>query len=73
MTDDLASRIGEYLPHQRWFAGKGRAHTIRDVRTAAWLSPPADGSGAVRVQVALVDVESSSGVDVYQLPLSHHV
>lgn len=76
MTDDFASRIGEYLPHQRWFAGKGRAHAVRDVRTVAWLSGPsdgpADGGDAVRVQIALVDVESSSGVDVYQLPLSHH-
>ena len=70
MTDDLTTRIGDYLTHQRWFAGKGRAHTVRDVRTLAWLSG-SDGDGAVRVQIALVDVESSGGVDVYQLPLSH--
>ena len=67
MTDQFATRIGEYVAQQRWFAGKGREHTVRHVRTLAWLS-----GGDVRVQVALAEVESSAGVDVYQLPLSHH-
>ncbi len=66
MNDEFATRIGEYVAHQRWFAGKGREHVVRAVRTLAWMS-----GGPVRVQIALADVESSAGVDVYQLPLSH--
>lgn len=66
MTDMLARRIGDYLSHQRWFAGKGREHHVRGVRTLAWLE-----GEHVRVQMALVDVESVAGVDTYQVPLSY--
>jgi len=62
VSDDFTTRIGDYIARQRWFAGKGRAHTVTAVRTVAWLT-----DAEVRVQLALADV----GVDVYQLPLSH--
>ncbi len=68
MSDTLATRIEEYLPHQRWFAGKGRDHRVREVRTLAWVAGDVD----VRVQVALADVDSDSGTDVYHLPLAYH-
>jgi len=79
VSDNFAALVGDYIANQRWFAGKGRGHTVRTVRTLAWL--PGGGPGAatdgadVRVQVAVVEVDAEAaadgGVDPYQLPLSH--
>ena len=65
-TTEVLDRIAAYIGHQRWFAGKGRDFGVTDVRTLAWL--PGD---EVTVQLALVEVASDGGVEVYQVPLSH--
>jgi len=65
-TGVLVQRLGGYLAHQRWFAGKGREHEVREIRTIAWLS-----GEQLQVQLALADVVSSAGTDTYQVPLSH--
>src|ERR1700733_3284705 len=64
--------LPEYLPKQRWFAGKSRG--IKYIRVANWvplnvpLFPPPDGSQSALV---LVEVAFDNGpADLYFLPLA---
>jgi maltose alpha-D-glucosyltransferase / alpha-amylase len=64
--------LPEYLPKQRWFAGKSRG--IKSIRIADWiplnvpLNTPSDASQSV---LALVEVEFDTGPpDLYFLPLA---
>ncbi|MFY0406164.1 maltokinase N-terminal cap-like domain-containing protein [Solicola sp. PLA-1-18] len=61
------SILTDYLQHQRWF-GADSAATVSGVRTLQWLQEPTDGFG---VRVALVDVTTPDGPQLYQLPLSY--
>ncbi|MDO9377908.1 MAG: phosphotransferase [Nocardioidaceae bacterium] len=63
---DLAL-LTDYLQHQRWF-GADAAATVSGVRTLEWLREPTDGFG---VRIALVDVDTPDGPQLYQLPLSY--
>jgi maltose alpha-D-glucosyltransferase/alpha-amylase len=64
--------LPEYLPKQRWFAGKSRG--IKSIRIADWipldlpLNAPSDASQSA---LALVEVEFDTGpADLYFLPLA---
>jgi maltose alpha-D-glucosyltransferase/alpha-amylase len=64
--------LPEYLPKQRWFAGKSRG--IKSIRIADWiplnvpLNTPSDASKSA---LALVEVEFDTGPpDIYFLPLA---
>jgi maltose alpha-D-glucosyltransferase/alpha-amylase len=64
--------LPEYLPKQRWFAGKSRG--IKSIRIADWiplnvlLNAPSDASQSA---LALVEVEFDTGPpDLYFLPLA---
>jgi len=64
--------LPEYLPKQRWFAGKSRG--IKSIRIADWiplnglLNAPSDASQSA---LALVEVEFDNGTpDLYFLPLA---
>jgi maltose alpha-D-glucosyltransferase/alpha-amylase len=64
--------LPEYLPKQRWFAGKSRG--IKSIRIADWfalnvpLNTPSDASQSA---LALVEVEFDTGPpDLYFLPLA---
>jgi maltose alpha-D-glucosyltransferase / alpha-amylase len=64
--------LPEYLPKQRWFAGKSRG--IKSTRIADWipLSLPSNApSDASQSALALVEVEFDTGPpDIYFLPLA---
>ncbi|OAA20580.1 maltokinase [Frankia sp. EI5c] len=72
MTDqhsELAALLADWLPRQRWFAGKGRPggrpHVEQDVR----LSPdPATGM-VLRMLVVRVGFDDGGPSDYYQVPL----
>jgi maltokinase len=56
-----------FLANQRWFAGKGRAFEVTDVRVLATLSET--------VRIELVDVAYAQGTpatETYQMPVSHY-
>ena len=64
ILDAVAGPLAEWLPTQRWFAGKGRAvHEVRPVH-AEWLIK--DDPGLIH---AVVSVASDGGEDAYQLLL----
>ena len=47
---DRTARLAGYLGHQRWFAGKGRAWSVTDVRTVAGSASGPDAPG-VRIDL----------------------
>jgi maltokinase len=66
-TDILADLIRQWLPRQRWFAGKGRTFVI-SLRALTTLTdqPP-------QVTIWLADVAFDGGnTDIYQMPLVVH-
>ncbi|HEX2175245.1 MAG TPA: aminoglycoside phosphotransferase [Nocardioidaceae bacterium] len=70
MTSGYDEHLHEYLGHQRWFAGKGRAFSVTGRRTFPWLSE-AEGRPAFRVE--LVTVTYGDGdTEVYQMPVSYY-
>jgi maltose alpha-D-glucosyltransferase/alpha-amylase len=64
--------LPEYLPKQRWFAGKSRG--IKSIRVADWISlnvPLNTPSDASQSALALVEVEFGTGPpDLYFLPMA---
>jgi maltokinase len=77
--DDLSDLLLEWLPRQRWYAGKGRELTSVRITASVELDVPpthsetADG-GQARVLQTLVEVQhADSGAheepDIYQVPL----
>jgi maltose alpha-D-glucosyltransferase/alpha-amylase len=64
--------LPEYLPKQRWFAGKSRG--IKSIRIADWIplnAPLNTSSDASQSVLALVEVEFDTGPpDLYFLPLA---
>jgi maltokinase len=70
VTAAYDDHVHEYLGHQRWFAGKGRAFSVTGRRTFPWLSA-ADVRPAFRVE--LVTVTYGGGdTEVYQLPVAYY-
>src|SRR5579863_6824260 len=58
-----AAGLQEFLPKQRWFAGKSRH--IKATRIVDWIA--LNPSNSV---LALVEVQFDSGAEIYQLPLA---
>lgn len=72
MTTSLDAALLDWMPRQRWFAGKGRA--VRRVSTQLRVplgEPPPPPAAPGRVEIALVAVEhADSGTAYYHAPLS---
>lgn len=67
----IPALIAEWMPGQRWFAGKGR--DITDVHDEAVTISPGDGADEPSVEVHLVRVEYSHGEpETYLVPLTLH-
>jgi maltokinase len=64
---DLESRLVEFLPHQRWFAGKGRPLVAVRVEASVPLRTPLPSLHLVVATVAYAD----GGVERYSLPMGH--
>lgn len=64
----LTDALTGYLPHQRWFAGKGGDVTVDDVRPVAWLGAPGDDP---RLAMCLAEVTAGGRRATYQVPLSY--
>jgi maltokinase len=62
-TTEVSRVLGDWLAHQRWFAGKSRESTVR-TRLLATLSDQPH-----LVQIWLADVRYAQGVEHYQVPL----
>jgi maltokinase len=64
--------LDAFLATARWFAGKGRAFTVTDVRRAATLAGPP----AVTVELVTVSYRDEAGevtgTELYQVPLVHY-
>lgn len=60
----IAALLERWLPHQRWFAGKGRSFSVADIQDAGTLTTdPAS-------ELTLVTVRyDGGGADVYSVPL----
>jgi trehalose synthase-fused probable maltokinase len=56
-----AEALPTYLPPRRWFADKNRAIEAVRLRDAAWLAPPAAGTGP-GLLLAIAQVDLSGGV-----------
>ncbi|GGF25057.1 maltokinase N-terminal cap-like domain-containing protein [Subtercola lobariae] len=82
-TDELLAALTEWMPAQRWFAGKGTTPVLRLVGSFDLRSPAAtladlaaaSGSGAglspaVTITTALVLDEGGSQPKLYQVPLT---
>ncbi|MGH3356168.1 MAG: maltokinase N-terminal cap-like domain-containing protein [Nocardioidaceae bacterium] len=70
MTSVFDEHVHEYLGHQRWFGGKGRAFAVTDRRTFPWLTGD-DVHPAFRVELVTVDY-GDGDIEVYQLPVSYY-
>lgn len=72
MSPSLDDALSNWMPRQRWFAGKGRG--VRRVSTQLRVplgEPPPPESAARSVEIALVAVEhADSAIAYYHVPLS---
>ena len=64
---ELETRLVEFLPHQRWFAGKGRSVVEVRVEASVALRTPLPSLHMVVAAVAYAD----GGVERYSLPIGH--
>ena len=64
---ELETRLVEFLPHQRWFAGKGRSVVEVRVEASVALRTPLPSLHMVVAAVAYAD----GGVERYSLPMGH--
>jgi maltokinase len=63
--------LAAHLAHQRWFAGKGRAWSVTDVRTVAELRAPGTDAPGVRIDLVQVTYDDG-GTETYQQPLASY-
>ncbi len=70
LLQGLAPLLREWLPRQRWFAGKGREITGFGLISAVELRPAEDGADSPGLLHLLLDVgQAGGGADCYQLLL----
>ena len=62
-------RIEAHLGNQRWFAGKGRAWSVTDIRTVARLREQEAAVSGVRIDLVQVSYDDGE-TETYQLPLA---
>jgi maltokinase len=70
VTSAFDDHVHEYLGHQRWFGGKGRAFSVTGRRTFPWLSPEGEWP-AFRVELVTITY-GNDGTEVYQLPVAYY-
>lgn len=63
----IEEALTQWMPHQRWFAGKGREPRLRIV--GGFGLPDADGAAEVHVHLVL---DESAAPVLYQVPLTVH-
>ncbi len=74
---DVAQLLTSWMPDQRWYAGKGRRPSLRDVGVVTLAqrgSEGGDGLAALEVRThLLLDESASSGAEgtLYQVPLTY--
>ncbi|MCU1482758.1 MAG: phosphotransferase [Subtercola sp.] len=68
MTPELLTALAEWMPHQRWFAGKGTTPDLKHVGSYDFR-PPA-GSSGVEISTALLLDEGGQQPTLYQVPLT---
>ncbi len=70
----VAKAIEGYVGNARWFGGKGRGLSVRDVRQLPWLNDAVAGhEEAPRTRIELVTLEYDDGTtELYQLPLAYY-
>ncbi len=75
----VMSAVQEYVGAARWFGGKGRDLTVREVRRVGVLGPadavPTEESPVVGVELVTLELSSAGGavdVEVYQVPLAYY-
>jgi maltokinase len=66
--------LEQFIDSARWFGGKGRGHTIGEVRRLGWLNSPDEPFSEIpRVRIEFADVKYDDGqTEVYQLPLAYY-
>jgi maltokinase len=63
--------LERYVGSARWFGGKGREFSVREVRRAGVLGEP---GSAPQVGIELVTLEYADGdTEIYQVPLAYYV
>lgn len=63
---ELAPALIDWLPHQRWFGGKGRP-----ISAVRWQPAPPLATGQLELHLLLVEVHyADGGKETYQVPLS---
>jgi maltokinase len=70
VTSAYDEHVHEYLGHQRWFGGKGRAFSVTGRRTYPWLTE-SGAHPAFRVELFTVSY-GDADTEVYQLPVSYY-
>jgi maltokinase len=70
VTSAYDEHVHEYIGHQRWFGGKGRAFSVTGRRTYPWLTAE-DSHPAFRVELVTVEY-GERDTEVYQLPVSYY-
>ncbi|UFS60109.1 maltokinase N-terminal cap-like domain-containing protein [Subtercola endophyticus] len=68
MTPELLTALSEWMPHQRWFAGKGTTPALRHVGSYDF-TPPSGASG-VDITTALLLDEGGQQPTLYHVPLT---
>jgi len=71
----VKSELEHYITQTRWFGGKGRKHTVTDVRRVGTLSAaaPADHpQPCVGIELVTVEYPGSGEHEVYQVPLAYY-
>ena len=71
----MKADLERYIGQARWFGGKGREHTVTDVRRAGRLSPaaPADHpQPCVGIELVTVEYTGTRDHEVYQVPLAYY-
>ena len=67
--DELPDFVAAWLPTQRWFANKSRAHPMRSAGTFSMESAEA----GVRIQTYLVQVAAAPEPVLYQVPITERI
>ena len=75
----MIGELEQFIGAARWFGGKGRTHSVADVRRAGTLGgPPAADAPTVGIELVTLEYPGSSSDDaveteVYQVPLAYYL